>query len=57
MEQDKQEKFLTLESTEQHPSLYSVVWRGGPGRVPIELQGTWTKRNGLQAIQNYLDKK
>jgi len=54
---DQIEKYLTLESCEFHPSLYVVVWRGGPGRVPIELQGVWTKRNGLQAIQNYLNKK
>ena len=51
------EKQLTLVSSQQHPNIYNVVWRGGPGKVPVELQGSWTKRTGLQAIQNYLDKK
>jgi hypothetical protein len=50
-------KYLTVESSEAHPNLYVVVWRGGPGRVPIELQGTWTKRTGLNAIEAYNEKK
>lgn len=54
---DKVERHLTLETSKEHPNLFNVVWRGGPGRVPSELQGTWTKRTGLQAIQHYLDKK
>ncbi len=54
---DTIERKLTLESSKEHPNLYNVVWRGGPGKVPNDLQGIWTKRTGLQAIQNYLDKK
>ena len=54
---DKIEKYLTLESSTTHPNLYTVVWRGGPGKVPQILEGVWTKRTGLQAIQNYVEKK
>lgn len=48
---------LTLELSPIHPNLYIIVWRGGPGKVPNDLQGLWSKRTGLAAIQNYLDKK
>jgi hypothetical protein len=53
---DKKEKTLEVESSSTHPNLYNVVWRGGPGRVPNELKGVWTKRTGLQAIQAYNEK-
>lgn len=54
---DKPDKYLSLEHSPTHPNLYNVVWRGGPGKVPNVLEGTWTKRTGLQAIQNYVEKK
>lgn len=55
MEEVKRE--LTLAPSSMHPSLYNVVWRGGPGRVPQVLQGVWTKNKGLEAIQHYLNSK
>jgi hypothetical protein len=53
----KMEKHLDLVSSETHPNLYTVVWRGGPGRVPNELQGVWTKRTGWCAICAYNEKQ
>ena len=54
---DEQKKFLDLQVVANNPSLYTVVWRGGPGRVPVELQGFWSKRTGLYAIHCYNEKK
>lgn len=54
---DAIEKYLTLEPSPTHPNLYNVVWRGGPGKVPKVLEGVWTKRTGLQAIQQYVENK
>lgn len=54
---EENEKYLDVASSETHPNLYTIVWRGGPGRVPVELQGTWTKRTGLAAIEAYNEKK
>ena len=53
---EKKPKQLVLESSENHPSLYVVVWKGGPGKVPNVLAGEWTKRTGLEAIENYINK-
>jgi len=54
---DTVEKNLVLEPSEVAPNLYVVVWRGGPGKVPNELLGTWTKRTGAAAIERYMEKK
>lgn len=54
---DTVEKNLVLEPSNTAPNLYAVVWRGGPGKVPNELLGNWTKRTGTAAIENYLAKK
>lgn len=54
---DTVEKNLVLEPAGNAPNLFTVVWRGGPGKVPMELAGTWTKRTGLAAIENYMAKK
>lgn len=54
---DEQEKFLDVQVVANNPSLYTIVWRGGPGRVPVELQGFWSKRTGLYAIHCYNEKK
>lgn len=54
---EKVEKELTLAPSSIHPSLYNVVWRGGPGKVPQVLQGAWTKNKGLEAIKHYQSDK
>lgn len=54
---EKVEKELTLSPSPTHPSLFVVVWKGGPGKVPNVLQGMWTKNKGLQAIQHYQSDK
>ena len=55
MEENK--KYLDVQVVAENPSLYTIVWRGGPGRVPVELQGYWSKRTGLYAIHCYNEKK
>lgn len=54
---EKVDKELTIVPSSIHPSLYNIVWRGGSGRVPQVLQGTWTKNKGLEAIQYYQSNK
>lgn len=54
---DKVEKRLDVEQSTSHPQLYNVVWRGGPGKVPNQLSGLWSKGAAIKAIEQYVESK